>query len=248
MKPASQFDALVDTYERDLDRALSISGEGKEYFARARIQWLAKRLRELGAAPRTAMDYGCGMGNGAVLLRDLPGIEWVIGLDPSTRMLEAARSRSSGAGIRFLSCEEYSPCEEIDLAYVNGVFHHVPRAERCGTAAFIFRSLRPGGILALWENNPWNPGTRWVMSRCAFDRDAVPLSPAETAGLLRAESFDVLGIDYLFIFPRFLKFLRFLEPGLSQLPCGAQYLVLCRRPACAVKPVNEAPRATGSQS
>ena len=23
------------------------------------------------------------------------------------------------------------------------------------------RALRPGGLFALWENNPWNPGTRW---------------------------------------------------------------------------------------
>lgn len=232
MKPASQFDSFAHTYERDLDQALSISGEGKEYFARARIQWVAKRLRELGAAPRIAMDYGCGIGNGAALLHDLLGIESVVGLDPSARMLEAARSRYSDAGIRFLSFAEYSPCEEIDLAYCNGVFHHIPTAEQSQAAGFIFRSLRPGGLFALWENNPWNPGTRWVMSRCAFDRDAVPLSPRETAGLLQAERFDVLRIDYLFIFPRFLKLLRFLEPGLSQLPCGAQYLVLCRRPAC----------------
>ena len=57
MKPASQFDSFAQSYERDLDQALSITGDDKEYFARARIQWLAKRLRELGAAPRAAMDY-----------------------------------------------------------------------------------------------------------------------------------------------------------------------------------------------
>jgi SAM-dependent methyltransferase len=230
VKPASQFDSFAHSYERDLDQALSISGDDKEYFARARMQWLAKRLRERGAAaPQTAMDYGCGIGNGAGLLRDLLGVQWVIGLDPSVRMLEAARSRYSDTEIRFLSFEEYSPCEEIDLAYCNGVFHHIPIAERSWAARFIFRSLRPGGVLALWENNPWNPGARWVMSRCAFDRDAIPLSPPEIAGLLQAEGFDVLRTDYLFIFPRFLKFLRFLEPGLSRFPLGAQYLVFCRK-------------------
>lgn len=231
MKPASQFDSFAHTYERDLDKALSISGEDKDYFARARIQWVAKQLRELEVAPRIAMDYGCGIGNGAVLLRVWLGVDSVIGLDPSARMLETARSRYGESGIRFLSFDEYSPCEEIDLAYCNGVFHHIPTTERGRAARFIFRSLRPGGIFALWENNPWNPGTRWVMSRCAFDRDAVPLSPPETAGLLQAEGFDVLRTDHLFIFPRMFKFLRFLEPALSGLPCGAQYLVLCRKPA-----------------
>ena len=229
MKPASGFDSFAHTYERDLDQALSITGYGKVYFARARFQWVTKRLRELGATPRMAMDYGSGIGNSALLLRDLFGVASVIALDPSDRMREAAKSRYNDAGIRFLSFEEYSPREEIDLAYCNGVFHHIPKSERSQAARFIFRSLRPGGIFALWENNPWNPGTRWVMSRCAFDRDAVPLLPQETAGLLRAAGFDVLRTDYLFIFPRILRFLRILEPGLSRFPFGAQYLVLCRK-------------------
>jgi SAM-dependent methyltransferase len=231
VKFASQFDSFAQSYESDLDQALSISGEDKDYFARARIQWVRKRLRDLGVAPRSAMDYGCGIGNGAVLLRELLGVDSVVGLDPSVRMLEAARSRYSDVGIRFLSCEEYSPSAEIDLAYCNGVFHHISPAERNETAGFILRSLRPGGLFAFWENNPWNPGTRWVMSRCAFDRDAVPLSSGETTGLLRAQGFQVLHTDYLFIFPRFLKFVRFLEPRLSPLPFGAQYLVLSRKPA-----------------
>jgi hypothetical protein len=25
--------------------------------------------------------------------------------------------------------------------------------------------MRPGGVVALWENNPWNPATRYVMGR-----------------------------------------------------------------------------------
>ena len=42
----------------------------------------------------------------------------------------------------------------------------------------IRRLLRPNGIFALWENNPWNPGTRLVMRRIPFDRDASLLTPA----------------------------------------------------------------------
>ena len=49
----------------------------------------------------------------------------------------------------------------------------------CG---FVRQGLRPGGVFALWENNPWNPGTRLVMRRIPFDRNAVLLS-ARAAGL-----------------------------------------------------------------
>jgi hypothetical protein len=95
---------------------------------------------------------------------------------------------------------------------------------------YIYRSLRPGGWFALWENNPWNPGTRYVMSQCAFDRDAVTLTPPEAARLLQAGGLRVLRTDFLFVFPRFLKFLRVMEAGLARLPLGAQYQVLCRKP------------------
>jgi hypothetical protein len=53
------------------------------------------------------------------------------------------------------------------------------------------RSLRPGGLFAPWENNPWNPNTRYVMSRIPFDRDATTLSPPKAVGLLRQNGFQV---------------------------------------------------------
>jgi len=96
---------------------------------------------------------------------------------------------------------------------------------------YIFRCLRPGGIFALWENNPWNPGTRYVMSQCVFDREAVTLTPASARGLLRKRGFAVLHADYLFFCPRLLKLLRPIERQMAWIPLGAQYLLLCRKPA-----------------
>ncbi len=81
----------------------------------------------------------------------------------------------------------------------------------------------------MWENNPWNPGTRYVMSRIPFDRDAVTLTPREARALVRANGFDIVDTTFLFIFPRALRWLRALEPPLARLPFGAQYQVLCRK-------------------
>ena len=90
----------------------------------------------------------------------------------------------------------------------------------------IRRALKPGGLFAFWENNPWNPGTRYVMSRIPFDRDAITLTPPEAWRLLQGCGFEILRTDFLFVFPRFLGWLRRLEPRMSSLPCGAQYMVL----------------------
>lgn len=82
----------------------------------------------------------------------------------------------------------------------------------------------------MYENNPWNPGTRYVMSRCRFDRDAITLSPTETRQRMKAAGFELIDTRYLFFFPSFLAWFRPLEPWLSAVPMGAQYVVLGRVP------------------
>ena len=93
----------------------------------------------------------------------------------------------------------------------------------------VYRSLVPGGLFSFWENNPWNPGTRYVMSRIPFDRDAITLTPPEARRLLRAGGFEIVRTDFLFIFPRILGWLRGFERFAATLPLGAQYHVLCRK-------------------
>jgi SAM-dependent methyltransferase len=231
MIPAAEFDSFVTSYESDLDRALSVTGEGKDFFAEGRVRWLAGRLQLLRFQPISALDYGCGIGGTATLLRELLPAASVIGLDVSCRSIELAKTRHEAKGIRFFTFEQYAPAADIDLAYCNGVFHHIPPAEQDQAVAHIYRALRPGGLFALWENNPWNPGTRYVMSKCTFDRNAITLSPPQTAKLVQRHGFQVLRTDYCFFFPRALRWLRILEPSLAGVPLGAQYLVLSRKPS-----------------
>jgi trans-aconitate methyltransferase len=177
------------------------------------------------------MDFGCGTGNSAPLLRDLLHPEVLVGVDASPRSIEKAASSQKLEGTRFVTTDSYQPRSDLDLAYSNGVFHHIPLEERGGAVDFIYRALKPGGLFALWENNPWNPGTRMVMRRIPFDRDAVTLSAPSARRLLSAGGFEVLATHFLFIFPRCLRWLRPLEGPLHRLPLGAQYEVLCRKPA-----------------
>jgi SAM-dependent methyltransferase len=229
MNTASEFDEFADSYEADLNQALAVSGEDKDFFSRARVNFLADCLCALRQKPRLAMDYGCGIGGTSLLLRELLGTEVVIGLDVSDRSLERARNEFGNSELRFYTFTQYEPAADVDLAYCNGVFHHIPVEERSASVRYIYRSLRPGGLFAFWENNPWNPGTRYVMSNCVFDRTARTLSPPEARGLLRDAGFQVVRTDFLFYFPRALKLLRFLESGLRRVPLGAQYQVLCRK-------------------
>lgn len=228
--PTTQFDHYADDYDAALNQGLSATGEEKDYFARGRIEWLSRKLRELNEKPRKVMDYGCGDGSSVPSLLQFLSPERVIGVDTSSRSLDVARRSCDSERSKFSLISEYRPDGALDLVYCNGVFHHIPVADRAKAARFIWQSLRPGGLFALWENNPWNPGTRYVMSRIPFDRDAITLTPPESAALLRGAGFEVICTDFLFFFPRQLNFLRRIEPLLCKVPLGGQYLVLARKP------------------
>ena len=177
------------------------------------------------------MDFGCGTGSATPYLFDLIGVESVIGLDVSAKVLDAAKRTYGSERTQFLLFEEYQPSEQIDLVYCNGVFHHVPLSDRDAVVNYIYRILRPGGVLALWENNPWNPGTRYVMSRIPFDRDAITLTAPGTRRLLSAGGFEIMRTDFLFIFPSVLSWFRGIEPSSRDYPLAASIKSFASRDA-----------------
>ncbi|HET9359708.1 MAG TPA: class I SAM-dependent methyltransferase [Vicinamibacterales bacterium] len=228
----SQFDAYAADYDAALNRGLSLSGESREYFATERVKWVSRCLAELSARPTRVLDFGSGTGGTCPeLLRQLDA-DRVVGVDASLESLNAARRVHVDSRLEFRTIQEMGSAGPFDLVYCNGVFHHVPPLERPAVLAGIRRSLADDGYFAFWENNPWNPATRLVMSRIPFDRDAKLISPPRARSLLARAGFDVLRTDFLFFFPRLLAALRPLEIRLSRIPAGAQYLVLCRKLEC----------------
>lgn len=229
----SQFDQFANNYENALQQGLSVSGESSDYFATGRVKWLRKRLEEFQGRSVTTefvMDFGCGTGNSVKFLLSELHAKKVIGIDLSEQSLVQARMRYSLSNTKFATAEDYSPSEEIDLAYCNGVFHHIPVELRATALRYIYRSIKPGGWFSFWENNPWNPGTRIVMRRIPFDRNAITLTIPESKRLLNKAGFEIKRVDTCFYFPKMLRWLRPMEPFLSRLPFGAQYLVLARKP------------------
>ena len=102
---------------------------------------------------------------------------------------------------RFLLFDHYHPDASLDLVYCNGVFHHIPPQDRAAAVAYVAHTLRPGGLWAFWENNPWNPGR-------GMSCVASPLIAMRDRSLQRKPSgccggdFEIVRIDFQFIFPR----------------------------------------------
>ncbi len=228
--PAAEFDAFAGDYDAAINQGLKFTGEAKEYFAEGRVQWLRQRLAQQGAAPRTCLDFGCGTGTSASVLMAGLQLESYMGYDPSSESVAEARQAVTLSGCSFTHQTEQLIPDSFDLAFCNGVFHHIPPAMRAEAFARVFASVKKGGWFAFWENNKWNPLVHFIMSRVPFDCDAIMLFPHETRASLRTAGFEIALTDYLFVFPAALKAIRPVEPLLCKLPLGGQYLVLARKP------------------
>jgi len=218
---------LSDQYEQMLQKGIGLSGEDRQYFIEGRVNDLKAQLP---SSPKRILDFGCGTGEAsAYLARVFPDAD-VVGVDTALPALAYAQRNYGSSRVSFLAVPDMNRENTFDLCYVNGVFHHIPPAERLEAVRYVFRALAPGGHFALFENNPWNPGTRLVMKRIPFDHDAIVLTAPEVRRLVRAGGFTADSpARFLFYFPNVLRFLRFLESSLVRLPLGGQYYVLARK-------------------
>jgi SAM-dependent methyltransferase len=224
----AEFDRFSITYERDLAKAIAVTGDGRAFYAQRRIDWTAQCIAKQGLEVRRILDYGCGDGTTLPILVSKFKTDDVLGVDASNASIALARKSIVTEKTSFLTTDEWIPDGSRDLVYVNGVFHHIPPVERKESLLAIRRALKQDGFFAFWENNPWNPGTRYVMSQCAFDKDAITISPREAREMLSQAGFKILSFDSIFYFPHQLRLLRPAERWLRGIPLGGQYQLLCR--------------------
>jgi len=227
----SEFDEYASDYEKALNKGVSLSGESPAYFASKRVEYTAGWLKAAGLAERrSVVDFGCGIGNTTPHFRQHFPEAQLLGVDVSAASIERARELH-GRESQFLRLDEARDMRDCDLVYCNGVFHHIAPLDRRKWAARVLDMLSPEGLFALWENNPWNPGTRIVMRRIPFDRDAITLSAGQARHLLMRSGFEIIGTRFRFYFPKVLSGLRPFERFGERVPLGAQYCVLARKPA-----------------
>jgi hypothetical protein len=87
---------------------------------------------------------------------------------------------------------------------------------------------KPGGLVVLFEHNPFNPLTRRAVSTCPFDADAVLLSKKTASGYLRESGLANITGRYILAVPAITGILRSMDESLGCVPLGAQYYVMGR--------------------
>ena len=116
----------------------------------------------------------------------------------------------------------------FDLIFSSCVFHHIEADEHVGLFAQLRKRLAPGGRMAIFEHNPVNPVTRYIVATCPFDENAVLIPAPVFAARQRAAGFAKVSAAFTGFFPGSLKALRPLERYMTALPLGAQYYTLAQ--------------------
>ena len=218
------FDAYASNYNDLLREKTGFFTEDETYFARYKVA-IAARLVEV--QPRAVLEFGCGIGRNIPFLRQAFPSAAVMGADVSAKSIEIARQENPGVHF-WVEGDAEGARSGFDLIFVAGVFHHIPPTERPGAAAAIAQRLNPGGVVVVFEHNPYNPVTRKIVSECPYDEGVQLLRPREMADQLRGAGLRVRARGYSLFFPPRLKALSRLERWMGWLPLGGQYWISAR--------------------
>lgn len=228
------FDRNSDAYRSEVDDSVGFSGQDVDFFARRKVDALLASIRRLLGPPADmkVLDIGCGVGvtDGHLVGRvgELHGVDVAAG--------SVATAAAANPGVDYRSFDgAVLPYDDdaFDVAFAVCVLHHVEPPDRAAFAAEAARVVRPGGLVAVFEHNPFNPLTRVAVSRCEFDEGVVLLRRAEVARLLAAAAMRVEAADYLLFAPFDVPWIARLESHLGWLPAGAQHQVVARVPTDA---------------
>jgi 2-polyprenyl-3-methyl-5-hydroxy-6-metoxy-1,4-benzoquinol methylase len=224
-KRLPEFDSFAAHYQDLVSDSVRITGESSDYFAAYKAEYIARRVAP-GLSSRL-LDYGCGVGLLSKHLRNrLPAVR-VDGFDVSQGSIDRVDPTLRSQGT--FTSNLHALAQAYDVIVLANVLHHVPPVERRDLIRQTASRLSNAGKFVIFEHNPTNPLTQWAVSQCPFDEDAILLPVRETRGYFERSQFRLTACDYIVFFPRFLHWLRPLEPSLRWCPLGAQYAVVASR-------------------
>ena len=198
---AKDFDNVAGDYEDKINSALAFAGMEHSFYIDIKREHILRLGREHFSDLKDldVLDLGCGLG------AYHPGLEGKFrelhGIDVSAHSVELAAARHPFV--------RYSTFDGVRLPYRDGssrivftvcVMHHVPPPQWTAFVAEMFRVIKPGGLALVFEHNPYNPATQYIVKTCDIDKDAVLLRPGKLRRMFADAGFarDVQHEDHHF--------------------------------------------------
>lgn len=224
----SEFDKFADEYTSLHKSNIKLSGESPDYFAEYKIVDIANLIEQSGLPDDLrVLDFGCGVGSSVPFIKKhLPDAHLTC-LDVSQKSLDIAKSLYGDAAEFKVFDGNIIPSQEnsFDLVFAACVFHHIPHDQHDELFKEMFRVIKPGGVVVIFEHNPLNPLTIHAVNTCPFDENAVLIRAGILKDRISRSGFTGSNVTYRIFFPAIVRFLRCFERFLTRFPAGAQYYV-----------------------
>jgi hypothetical protein len=200
------------------------------FFARGRVRWLRRCLDTMGERPAHVVAFGWDRGVTTSELFENLHIQSLTTVDVSGE--RGHQQQSADGKATYIHVADFRAAESADLAFTHGVLDHMSDQDRTAAAVLMYRSLKSGGLIAVWQRNPWSPGRFFASSPADVAQvpHPAPMNARAARRLLRGVGFDIVNTTSAFFFPRSFAWFHPIEPALAGIPLGAQYMVLARKP------------------
>jgi SAM-dependent methyltransferase len=224
----AEFDKFAEEYRNLHAKNIAISGEDPEYFAEYKVRDIFRLFwSNPGSDTPLILDFGAGVGSSVPFILRYDAAASITCVDVSLKSLELGRFRF-GEKARFVLFDGTRlpfNDDSFNIVFAACVFHHIDNEEHVGLLRELRRVLMPGGIILVYEHNPFNPITRHAIGKCEFDECAVLIPAPHMQRRFVSAGFRNAAVHYRVFFPAALRVLRPLEERLRWFPIGAQYYV-----------------------
>lgn len=229
---ADDFDRVAEDYEKQINSAISFAGMEHTFYIDVKRRQLLKLIgdRFTNMSALDVLDLGCGIGGYHGGLAST--FHELHGADVSSKSLEMARRKHpwvhyegyDGARLPYTD-------DRFDVVFTICVMHHVPPGHWENFVDEMMRVLRPGGMALVFEHNPYNPATQYIVRTCEIDKDAVLLRPFQLRRLFARSGFGEVRTRTILSVPPKGAVLSGLDGLLGYLPFGAQYYLSAVKPS-----------------
>lgn len=221
----TNFDDYSTSYNYELGNNLNrIPLQGDiSFFAMHKIEILAGNFSK--DESYNILDFGCGIGRNIQYLFDYFPKSNVYGTDISLECLNYARKMYPSA---YFFIADNIPDVKFDIILVADVLHHVNDSEINGLIDKISSLRSANSSIVVFEQNPYNPITRYLVKTCPFDKNARLLTLTKTQKIFFSHGLKMINSGYCFFFPSSCKKLYSIENKISRIPMGGKYYAIFR--------------------
>lgn len=218
------FDKDAYRYREMLKSAISCFGVEEAFFDYLKVYCLKPWITDSDTS-YDILDFGCGIGKLTAVLAKTFQKSRVYGYDISYASLSIAREANGTINnVYFVS--DLNGENKYDFIIAANVFHHIKVAEHNAVLLKMKMLLNNNGKICIFEHNPANLLTQYIVRRFPFDVDAKLIWRHVFIKKVLLSELKVIAKEYILFFPWRVNLFRKIERFLVHIPLGAQYMLI----------------------